>query len=143
MQKLLSSLIQHDKIVTTQTKAKALKREVERLISRSKSLNLTVRRRVLATFSQKKVAEKFLNQVVPQFKERVGGYVRVVKLPPRRGDQAPLARVEFVEEIKGAVEKKAEPKAAAAKTPAKKPAAKSAARKPAKKAPAKRSAKKK
>jgi len=143
VQKLLSSLIQHDKIVTTQTKAKALKREVERLISRSKSLNLTVRRRVLATFSQKKVAEKFLNQVVPQFKERVGGYVRVVKLPPRRGDQAPLARVEFVEEIKGAVEKKAEPKAAAAKTPAKKPAAKSAARKPAKKAPAKRSAKKK
>ena len=143
MQKLLSSLIQHDKIVTTQTKAKALKREVERLISRSKSLNLTVRRRVLATFSQKKVAEKFLNQVVPQFKERVGGYVRVVKLPPRRGDQAPLARVEFVEEIKGAVEKKAEPKAPAAKTPAKKPAAKSAARKPAKKAPAKRSAKKK
>ena len=143
MQKLLSSLIQHDKIVTTQTKAKALKREVERLISRSKSLNLTVRRRVLATFSQKKVAEKFLSQVVPQFKERVGGYVRVVKLPPRRGDQAPLARVEFVEEIKGAVEKKAEPKAAAAKTPAKKPAAKSAARKPAKKAPAKRSAKKK
>ena len=141
MQKLLSSLIQHDKIVTTQTKAKALKREVERLISRSKSLNLTVR--VLATFSQKKVAEKFLSQVVPQFKERVGGYVRVVKLPPRRGDQAPLARVEFVEEIKGAVEKKAEPKAAAAKTPAKKPAAKSAARKPAKKAPAKRSAKKK
>ena len=143
MQKLLSSLIQHDKIVTTQTKAKALRREVERRISRSKSLNLTVRRRVLATFSQKKVAEKFLNQVVPQFKERVGGYVRVVKLPPRRGDQAPLARVEFVEEIKGAVEKKAEPKAAAAKTPAKKPAAKSAARKPAKKAPAKRSAKKK
>ncbi|MEX1061801.1 MAG: 50S ribosomal protein L17 [Patescibacteria group bacterium] len=135
MRQLLSSLITHSKIVTTQTQAKALKREVERLISRSKSLNLVVRRKVLATFSQRKVAEKFLKFVVPQFKDRVGGYVRVVKLPPRRGDQAPLARVEFVEEIKEIAQKKeAAPKAASAKVSAKKPVAKVAVKKPAKKA---------
>ena len=138
MRQLLSSLIQHGKIVTTQTKAKALKREVERLISRSKSLNLTVRRKALAIFSQKKLVEKFLGSVVPQFMERVGGYVRVVKLPPRRGDQAPMARVEFVEEIKELVAKK-EGSLPVAKPASKKSAPKAAVKKPAKKAaPAKR-----
>lgn len=96
---LLNSLIIHNKLVTTESRAKLLKEEIERLISRSKRLDLTVRRQALALFS-KASATKFLEQVVPQFQERVGGYVRVVKLPHRRGDHAPLARVEFVEEIK-------------------------------------------
>ncbi|MDP1710666.1 MAG: 50S ribosomal protein L17 [candidate division WWE3 bacterium] len=100
VRQLLNSLITHNKLVTTESRAKTLKREVERLISRSKRLDLTVRRRSLALFSRKQVALKFLEQIVPQFRERVGGYVRVVKLPHRRGDRAPLARVEFVEEIK-------------------------------------------
>ncbi len=100
VRQLLNSLITHNKLVTTESRAKLLKKEVERLISRSKRLDLTVRRRALALFSRKQVALKFLEQIVPQFRERVGGYVRVVKLPHRRGDRAPLARVEFVEEIK-------------------------------------------
>lgn len=100
VRQLLNSLITHNKLVTTESRAKLLKKEVERLISRSKRLDLTVRRRALALFSRKQAALKFLEQIVPQFRERVGGYVRVVKLPHRRGDRAPLARVEFVEEIK-------------------------------------------
>lgn len=99
VRQLLNSLITHNKLVTTESRAKLLKKEVERLISRSKRLDLTVRRRALALFSRKQAALKFLEQIVPQFRERVGGYVRVVKLPHRRGDRAPLARVEFVEEI--------------------------------------------
>lgn len=99
MRQLLNSLVTHNKLVTTESRAKLLKKEIERLISRSKRLDLTVRRRALALFS-KASATKFLEQIVPQFQERVGGYVRVVKLPHRRGDHAPLARVEFVEEIK-------------------------------------------
>lgn len=100
MRQLFSPLIEYGKITTTEAKAKILKRQMERLISRSKKLDLVVRRRVLSLLSGDKVAEKFLEQVVPQFKERVGGYVRVVKLPHRLGDHAPMARVEFVEEIK-------------------------------------------
>ena len=107
MRQLLSPLITHGKVTTTEARAKSLKREIERLISRSKKLDLTTRRRILSLLPEKSAAHRFLNQVVPQFKDRVGGYVRVVKLPPRRGDQAPMARVEFVEEIK---EKTAVPK---------------------------------
>ena len=136
MRQLLTSLVKHDKIVTTEAQAKALKREVERLISRSKKLDLTARRKALSIFTEEPVANKFLDQVVAQFKDRVGGYVRVVKLNPRRGDQAPMARVEFVEEIKPAQakeevkkEKAPAPKAKAApapkkSAPKKKPAAK-------------------
>src|SRR3972149_9856436 len=100
MRQLLTSLVSHGKIVTTEAQAKALKRQIERLISRSKDLGLVTRRKILALFPQKTVSRKFLDQIVPQFTSRVGGYVRVIKLPHRRGDHAPLARVEFVEEIK-------------------------------------------
>lgn len=110
MRQLFSPLIEYGKITTTEAKAKVLKRQMERLISRSKKLDLVVRRKILALFPQKQISRKFLEQVVPQFsakggsaaggKERVGGYVRVVKLPHRLGDHAPMARVEFVEEIK-------------------------------------------
>uniref|UniRef100_A0A832E0T6 50S ribosomal protein L17 n=1 Tax=candidate division WWE3 bacterium TaxID=2053526 RepID=A0A832E0T6_UNCKA len=102
VRQLLNSLVAHNKIVTTESQAKILKREAERLISRSKRLDLTARRRALALFSEKESSAKFLEQIVPQFRERVGGYVRVVKLPSRRGDRAPLARVEFVEKIEEA-----------------------------------------
>lgn len=100
MRQLFSSLIEREKVVTTEAKAKLLKREVDREISRSKRLDLVTHRRALGLFSGKKLVEKFLGQIVPQFKNRIGGYVRVIKLPYRRGDQAPMARIEFVEEIK-------------------------------------------
>lgn len=138
MRQLLSSLITHGKITTTEARAKALKRETERLISRSKRLDLTTRRRILALLPERSAAHRFLEQIVPQFKDRVGGYVRVVKLPPRRGDNAPMARIEFVEEIKepAAPPKKEKPAAKTKPAPAKKkaPPRKAAA----KKAPAKK-----
>jgi len=97
----IADLILSGFLVTTEARAKTLKVGVERLISRTKSLDLAARRRVLAFLPKKPAAKKLLEQIVPQFKDRVGGYVRVVKLPPRRGDNAPMARVEFVEEITG------------------------------------------
>ncbi len=100
MRQLLSSLILHGKITTTEARAKLLKREIERFISRSKKLDLVARRRVLALLPEKEAAKKFWEQIIPQFKKREGGYVRVIKLPNRRGDNAPMARIEFVEEIK-------------------------------------------
>lgn len=108
MRQLLSSLILHGKVTTTEARAKFLKREVERFISRSKKLDLVARRRVLALLPEKEAAKKFWEQIVPQFKKREGGYVRVVKLPHRRGDNAPMARIEFVEEIKAVKSEKKE-----------------------------------
>src|SRR3970282_189296 len=102
MRQLLTSLVSSEKVVTTEAKAKALKREIDRLISRSKNLNLVTRRKALALFTKKGAAQKFIDQIVPQFSQRIGGYVRVVKLSYRRGDRATQARGEFVEEIKPA-----------------------------------------
>ena len=103
---LISSLVLYGSVVTTEARAKNLKSEVEKLISRSKKLDLTVRRRLITSFS-KDVATRLLEQVIPQFKDRVGGYARVIKLPHRLGDNAPMGRVEFVEEIKGSTSKRA------------------------------------
>lgn len=100
LRQLLTSLVSYGKITTTEAKAKALKSEIDRLISRSKDLSLVTRRKALSLFTQKSAALKFLEQVVPQFSQRVGGYVRITKLSYRRGDHAPMARIEFVEEIK-------------------------------------------
>lgn len=140
---LLSSLVLHDRVTTTEAKAKLLKRDVERLISRSKKLDLVSRRRVLGLFPRREAAEKLFERIIPQFKDRVGGYVRVVKLPPRRGDNAPMARVEFVEEIRerqviSDKEQEEEKKKAKVKGTTEKPVAKkSGAKKPARKTSAK------
>lgn len=116
----IANLIIYGSITTTEARAKTLKTEVERFISRVKSarvrsqskpgdprtqssgqkVDLVTRRKVLAFLPRKEAVQRLFEQVIPQFENRVGGYVRVVKLPPRRGDNAPMARVEFVEEIK-------------------------------------------
>ena len=102
----VADLIIHGAVVTTETKAKVLKKEAERVISRAKKVingspsSLAVRRRLLAYLPKKSALDRLFGQVAPQFKDRAGGYVRVVKLPPRRGDRALLARVEFVVPIK-------------------------------------------
>lgn len=95
----IAALILHGSLITTEARAKVLKSEVERLISRSGRADLATRRRILAFLQKNKAAKKLFGQIVPQFKNRKGGFVRVVKLPPRRGDNAPMARVEFVEKI--------------------------------------------
>jgi large subunit ribosomal protein L17 len=96
----IADLIIHESLNTTEVRAKALKSEVERLISRTKSADLAVRRRVLSFLPKDPAVEKLFDQIIPQFRDRTGGFVRIVKLSPRRGDRAPMARVEFVEKIR-------------------------------------------
>lgn len=100
----ITDLILHGSLTTTEARAKNLKSTAERFIARARDADLSTRRRVLAHLTDERAAKKLFDLVVPQFKNRTGGCVRVVKLAPRRGDRAPIARVEFVEEIVEAAE---------------------------------------
>ena len=128
---LATQLFQHGKITTTEAKAKRLQPLADRLISKAKRGDLHNRRLVLATVTDKGVVHTLFTEIAPKLAEREGGYTRITKIGPRKGDNAPMAVIEIVTEsvedsrkakAKGAA-KKAEP---AKKAPAKKAAAKKA-----------------
>jgi large subunit ribosomal protein L17 len=134
----LSSLIQSERIITTLPKAKELRPQIERLITLGKTDSVHNRRQVASVISDNAVVAKLFVTIGPRFAERPGGYTRIIKLGPRRGDAAEMAILEFVGyELKGAEDAKP-----AAKKSAKKeaPAADDAPKKKA--APKKAAAKK-
>jgi large subunit ribosomal protein L17 len=127
---LATQLFEHGKITTTEAKAKRVQPLAERLISKAKRGDLHNRRQVLATVTDKGVVHILFTEIAPKLADREGGYTRITKIGPRKGDNAPMAVIEIVSEsveesrkakAKGAA-KKAEP---AKKAPAKKAAAKS------------------
>ncbi len=130
---LATQLFQHGKITTTEAKAKRVQPLADRLISKAKRGDLHNRRIVLATVKDPAVVRILFNDIAPAVAEREGGYTRITKIGPRKGDNAPMAVIEVITEsveesraakAKGAgkpVAKKAEPKVAAKKPPAKKP----------------------
>ena len=93
---LAASLILHEKIKTTQAKAKALRPIVEKIISLSRDNTLANRRSLLAKLPTEKVVKKILEEIGPRYKERKGGYCRIVKLGKRQGDGAEMALIELV-----------------------------------------------
>ena len=99
LRSLTTSLIEHDKVETTLAKAKLVKPRVEKLITKvNKSSALVARRYALAYLYTKPAVKRLLDNVAPRFKERAGGYTRIVKLGKvRDGDKAAMARLEFVE----------------------------------------------
>jgi large subunit ribosomal protein L17 len=117
---LATSLFRHGKITTTETKARRLRPLAEQLITKAKRGDLHSRRRVLTVVRDKDVVFELFDQIAPRYANRNGGYTRIVKTGPRKGDAAPMAIIELVEEL--AV---AEPPAKAAKA-AKKTARKAA-----------------
>lgn len=108
LRNLVASLVERGKIVTTLAKAKFLQPKVEELISLAKQGGLDTRRRLYAFFPREKAAKKLLGEWAPLFRERNGGYTRLIKLNPRRGDNALLASLEFV--VLAAGEEKGEKK---------------------------------
>jgi len=108
---LALSLFEHERIKTTEAKAKALRPFAERLITKAKKGTVHHRRQVLATIEDRDVVHKLFADIGPRFADRNGGYTRILKLGPRNGDGAPMALVELVEE--GAVVTVAEPGEAA------------------------------
>lgn len=113
---LATSLFQHGKIRTTEAKAKRLRPFAEQLITKAKRGDLASRRRVLTVVRDKDVVYTLFDQIAPRFANRPGGYTRIVKTGPRKGDAAPMAIIELVEELTapapGAAAKSAARKAA-------------------------------
>jgi large subunit ribosomal protein L17 len=94
---LSKQLITHERIKTSQAKAKAVKPEVEKLITLAKRGDLHARRQALATLSQDKfTVHKLFEEVAPRYGERPGGYTRIVKLGPRRSDSTEMVYLELV-----------------------------------------------
>ncbi len=108
---LATELFRHKAITTTETKAKRLRPHAERLITQAKKGDLASRRRVMQTVRDKGVVYTLFEEIAPTFSERPGGYTRITKVAPRRGDNAPMAVIELVTEEyspKQAVVKEAE-----------------------------------
>ncbi|ROO51855.1 LSU ribosomal protein L17P [Micromonospora sp. Llam0] len=96
---LATSLFRYGKIKTTETKAKRLRPLAEQLITKAKRGDLHSRRRVLTVVRDKDVVFELFDQIAPRFANRPGGYTRIVKTGPRKGDNAPMAIIELVEEL--------------------------------------------
>ena len=99
---LATSLFRHGRIQTTETKAKRLRPLAERLITKAKRGDLASRRLVLTTVRDKDVVYSLFSEIAPRFANRAGGYTRIVKTGPRKGDSAPMAIIELVEELEAA-----------------------------------------
>ena len=119
---LAKALFEHGRITTTETKARVLRPVAEKLITKAKRGDLHNRREVLKTVRDKSVVHTLFTEIAPTFAERPGGYTRITKIGPRKGDNAPMAVIELVAE---AYQPKSDKpaKKAAKKAPAKKAAA--------------------
>jgi large subunit ribosomal protein L17 len=93
---MATSLLEHRIIRTTDSKAKALKPIVDRIIATAKEDSLHARRMVARTVNNKEVLKKLFSEIVPQFRDRSSGFSRVIKLGVRRGDGAPISVVELL-----------------------------------------------
>lgn len=93
---LVASLIAAETIVTTEAKAKALRPIAEKLITKARAGGVHNQRQVVAYIRDKEMAHKLFAEIGPRYVGRPGGYLRILKLGPRPGDNAPMARVEFV-----------------------------------------------
>ncbi|MEE1651945.1 50S ribosomal protein L17 [Brachybacterium sp. J144] len=118
---LATELFRHKAITTTETRAKRLRPVAERLITQAKKGDLASRRRVMRSIRDKGVVYSLFEEIAPTFAERPGGYTRITKVAPRKGDNAPMAVIELVQEAyspKQAVVKEAEGAAKNAAKPA-------------------------
>src|SRR5699024_810530 len=86
-----TDLFRHKAITPTETKAKRLRPHAERLITKAKKGDLASRRRVMETIRDKSVVYTLFEEIAPTFAERPGGYTRITKIGPRKGDNAPMA----------------------------------------------------
>ena len=98
LRNMVTSLIEHEKITTTDARAKELRKVVDRMITLGKRGDLHARRQVLSVIRDQKVVAKLFDQIGPRYKNRPGGYTRIIKIGSRLGDNAPQSIIALVEE---------------------------------------------
>ena len=96
MGNLVASLIAAEALVTTEAKAKALRPVMEKVITQAKKGGVHRHRNVVAFIRDRDMAHKLFEDIGPRYEDRPGGYTRILKLGPRHGDNAPMARIELV-----------------------------------------------
>jgi large subunit ribosomal protein L17 len=123
---LATALFEHGRITTTEARARVLRPVAEKLITKAKRGDLHNRREVLKTIRDKSVVHTLFTEIAPTFEERPGGYTRITKIAPRKGDNAPMAVIELVTEKydpkPARTKKKAEPAKKTAPAPVEEPA---------------------
>jgi len=98
LRNLVTDLLREGRITTTDTRAKEAGREAEKMITLAKRGDLHARRQVMAYVFDETVVKKLFEEIAPKYAERNGGYTRILKLGPRRGDAAEMVLLELVEE---------------------------------------------
>jgi large subunit ribosomal protein L17 len=93
---LAKALIENEKIKTTQTRAKEVQPLVDKLVGLAKRGDLHARRQALAIINDRDIVHKLFDEIGPRYDDRAGGYSRITKTGPRKGDAAPMAVIEFV-----------------------------------------------
>ena len=96
LREITTQLIMNERIVTTETRAKEIRKTTEKMITLGKAGNLHAYRQALAYLTEEDVAKKLFDEIAPKYEDRQGGYTRVVKAGYRRGDGTPMAIVELV-----------------------------------------------
>ncbi len=96
MANLVSSLVAAEAIVTTEAKAKAMRPIAEKVITKARKGGLHNHRQVLSYLGDQEITAKLMDEIGPRYADRPGGYTRILKLGPRQGDNAPMARIELV-----------------------------------------------
>ena len=96
MGNLVASLVAAEALVTTEAKAKALRPVMEKMITKARKGGVHNQRQVVALIRDKDMAHKLFEEIGPRYVDRPGGYTRILKLGPRHGDNAPMARIELV-----------------------------------------------
>ena len=97
LRNMVTSLIEHERIQTTDTRAKELKRLADKMITLGKRGDLHARRQAMRIIRQKSVAKKLFDEVAPRFQDKQGGYTRIIRMGQRRGDAAQQAILEWVD----------------------------------------------
>ncbi|MFI6577668.1 50S ribosomal protein L17 [Nocardiopsis sp. NPDC050513] len=119
---LATALFQHGRVRTTEAKAKRLRPYAEKLITLGKRGDLHARRQVLTKITDKSVVHELFTEIGPRYENRPGGYTRITKIGPRKGDNAPMAVIELVEALAAPAAPAAAPAAEATEAPAEAPA---------------------
>jgi len=96
LKSLMVALIEKNRIKTTEVKAKALRPTIEKLVTLAKKDTLASRRLVIARLGNGQAAQKLVDEISSKYKNRAGGYTRIIKLPRRPNDASPMAFIEFV-----------------------------------------------